>query len=190
MKKKDLSREAILRAAEALIQKWGIHKTTLEDVACEAGKGKSSIYYYFPNKEALIEAVAMAQAERIVGAVRDAVEKKAAAKAKLLAYVTTAFRETRRAAALFEIAKGELRANRKLIHGVMEKYRALQEREVEEILRFGNQRQEFRSIGGRDVKAVARAVVTVMRSLILDLFLESDDRRSFDLIIEILSGGL
>ncbi len=190
MKKKDLSREAILRAAEALIQKWGIHKTTLEDVAREAGKGKSAIYYHFPNKEALIEAVAVVQAERIVAAVRQEVKRQETAKAKLLAYVTTAFRETRRAAALFEIAKGELRADRALIQKVMERYRALQEKEVEEILRFGNRRKEFRSIGGRDVHAVARAVVTVMRSLILDLFLESDDRKSFDLIIEILSGGL
>jgi AcrR family transcriptional regulator len=188
--KKDRNREAFVKAAEALFQKWGIHKTTLEDIAREAGKGKSSIYYYFPNKEAVIEAVIMAQGERITRLVCEESEKKKSAREKLLAVVSTSFRETRRATTLYTIAKGEIRADRKLIDGVMETYGALQEEIVEGILRFGIARKEFRSIGEHNVKTASRAVVTVMRSLIISLFIENDDMELIDQIIMLLTEGL
>ncbi len=190
MEKEERIREAILGAAERLFRKWGIGKTTMDDIAREAGKGKSSIYYYFPNKESVIEAVATVQAEQIIASVRREVDQRETGREKLLAYVATAFRETRRAITLFEIARGDFRANRALIDGVMERYRAMQEELVDGILRHGIRRKEFRSIGEEDVGPAVHAIVTIMRSLILDMFLESDDVKVIDLIIEILSKGL
>ncbi len=190
MEKSYQVRESLIQCADALFQRWGIRKTSLEDIAREAGKAKSSIYYYFPNKEAVIEAVVMAQANRIVGDIHKEIEGKNTAKEKLLAYVTTCFRETRRAASLFEVARGEIRTNPALIHEIMRRFRALQMEEVEGILRYGTRRKEFQSIGGHDVASVAQAIVTIIRSLILDLFLETEDTKSMDLIIEILSKGL
>lgn len=190
MDKEDQIRESILSAAETLFQRWGIHKTTMEDIAREAGKGKSSIYYYFPNKEAVIETVVMAQGERITRLVRDEVARRSTAREKLLAMVSTSFRATRGAVTLYAIARGEVRADRKLIDGVMEKYGARQEEIVAEILRFGIARREFKSLGGADVPSTARAVVAVMRSLIVSLFIESDDFELIDRIIQLLAEGL
>ena len=36
-KKDDIVRAEILKAAERVFQKWGINKTTMEDIAREAG---------------------------------------------------------------------------------------------------------------------------------------------------------
>ncbi len=190
MDKEDKIRESILEAAETLFQRWGIHKTTMEDIAREAGKGKSSIYYYFKSKEAMLEAVAMRQAERITLAVQKEVAAKTTAREQLLAYVTTSFRETRQAVTLFAIARGEIRANQQLIRGVVDQYYARHAEFVGKILRAGIERHEFHSIGIGDLPAATRAIVTVVRSLILDLFIASDDTASIDLIIELLSGGL
>jgi AcrR family transcriptional regulator len=190
IKKDEIMRREILRAAETLFQKWGIRKTTMEDIAREAGKGKSSLYYYFKNKEAVLEAVAMLQADRITRIIQEEIGQKETAKAKLLTYVYTSFRETRRAITLYEIARGEIKANSKLIQKVMDKYYALEEKVVEEILRFGNERKEFRSIRTHDIKATVRAIVTIMRSLTIDLFIANEDKKLIDLIIEFLSEGL
>ena len=64
MRKNNLVKAAILQAAERLFQKWGINKTTMEDIAHEARKGKSTLYYYFKSKEDVLEAVAVAQGTR------------------------------------------------------------------------------------------------------------------------------
>ncbi len=190
MEKEDLIRDSILAAAEKLFQKWGINKTTMDDIAREAGKGKSSIYYYYKNKDAVLEAVAMRQADRITAIVREATEKKVTAREKLLAYVYTSFYETRRAVTLYEIAKGEIRANRDLIQNVMDRFYVVQAEILERIILLGNERKEFRSIGSHDIKDTVRAIVVVMRSLIMDLCIEQDDKKLIDRIIDLLSEGL
>ena len=44
-------KERILSAAKNLFSRFGLEKTTMEDIAKAAGKGKSSLYYYFKSKE-------------------------------------------------------------------------------------------------------------------------------------------
>jgi AcrR family transcriptional regulator len=190
MKKKESISDSILEAAEALFQKWGIKKTTMEDIAREAGKGKSSIYYYFKNKEAVLEAVAMAQADRITRIIREEVAKKETAREKLLAYVYTSFCETRRAITLYEIARNETRSNRVVLQKVLNRYYPLEAKVVEGILRYGNKRKEFKSIGRHSINDTVGAIMTIMRSLTISLFIENNDKKLIDQIIMLLSEGL
>ncbi len=44
-------RDQIIDAANRLIERYGYKKTTMEDIAREAGIGKGTIYLYFPSKE-------------------------------------------------------------------------------------------------------------------------------------------
>ncbi len=190
MKKDEIVRADVLRAAEKLFQRWGIRKTTMEDIAREAGKGKSTLYYYFESKEEVLEAVASTEIARITAAAEAAIEKKALAKEKLMAYAYTTLREVRKAIALYEIARGEIKADQSLIDGVMKKYADLDQGIVESILRFGIERGEFKSVGVDDIKAAVRAIRTVMRSLVMDLLFDNEDRQLIDLIIGLMSDGL
>lgn len=56
--KSDIVRDEILRAAMGLFRAYGLDKTTMEDIAEAAGKGKSTLYYYFKTKEDVFYAVA------------------------------------------------------------------------------------------------------------------------------------
>jgi len=58
--------EAILNAAQKKFGQFGLNKTTMSDIASEMGMGKASIYYYFPNKEALYEAVIVKEQEHFL----------------------------------------------------------------------------------------------------------------------------
>ena len=51
-------RREILAAAAATLARHGYHGTNLQRVAESAGMGKSSLYHYFPTKEALFAALA------------------------------------------------------------------------------------------------------------------------------------
>ncbi len=50
-------KENILKVAEIMFARFGIKKTTMDDIAKEARMGKSTLYYYFDTKEELFASV-------------------------------------------------------------------------------------------------------------------------------------
>jgi AcrR family transcriptional regulator len=60
-----VSEERVVAAALRCIARWGVAKTTLDDVAREAGISRASVYRVFPGgKEGLFEAVAQFEVRR------------------------------------------------------------------------------------------------------------------------------
>jgi AcrR family transcriptional regulator len=56
-------RHRVLEAAVRCIGRWGLAKTTLDDISREAGCSRASVYRAFPGgKESLVEALAAAEA--------------------------------------------------------------------------------------------------------------------------------
>jgi len=53
----DEAREQILAAAEAVILRYGIPKTTMDDIGKEAGVSRPTVYRYFGDREALVGAL-------------------------------------------------------------------------------------------------------------------------------------
>lgn len=53
----DLLRSQILQTAQQLYQRHGIRKVTMDDLAKAVGKTRSALYYYFKNRDELLEAV-------------------------------------------------------------------------------------------------------------------------------------
>ncbi|MGE5500183.1 MAG: TetR/AcrR family transcriptional regulator, partial [Syntrophothermus sp.] len=56
----------ILQAARIIFGRFGFSKTTMEDISEEAEMGKASLYYYFPTKESLLEAVIKQEREEFM----------------------------------------------------------------------------------------------------------------------------
>jgi AcrR family transcriptional regulator len=50
-------RDSISEAAAACFERWGVHRTRMEDVAREAGVARSAVYRYYSSKEALLHEV-------------------------------------------------------------------------------------------------------------------------------------
>lgn len=63
----------LLAAAARRFVAVGIRKTTMEDIASEAGAGKATLYRYFDNKDAVIDALLAREADRFVAEVSAAV---------------------------------------------------------------------------------------------------------------------
>jgi len=53
---RELKREALLRAAVSAFSRQGFHQTSLDEIARKLGVTKAALYYYFPNKNALLAA--------------------------------------------------------------------------------------------------------------------------------------
>ncbi len=56
----------IYTAIVSCIQKWGIHGTTIERIAEESGTAKSSLYFYHPTKESMLQELAETERENIL----------------------------------------------------------------------------------------------------------------------------
>lgn len=60
----DPQRERLLDAAEACLERYGLSKTTVEDVAREAGLSRATVYRQVGSRDALVTLVAVREAER------------------------------------------------------------------------------------------------------------------------------
>jgi AcrR family transcriptional regulator len=190
MSKDAIVKSEILEAAQRVFQRWGLHKATMEDIAREANKGKSTLYYYYKSKDEIFYAVASSEIAKIVELSRAAVEKVDSAGEKLRAYVYTAFNEMRKLVALYGIVRGEIRGNAEVLKEFRQQYDADEGKLIEEILIFGVKNKEFRPLGRREVSAVAHAIVIMIRSLQINLFVDTDDSERVDIIINLMLTGL
>jgi len=80
-------REDILRAASVVFQKYGFAKTTLDDIARECGMKNTALYYYFKNKEDIMNAMFDCDMKKIQDNIRNAVAKQDTPKNKIHAFI-------------------------------------------------------------------------------------------------------
>ena len=83
------AREEIYKAALATFERHGVRRTLMEDVAREAGVSRPTIYYYFPDKDALVLEVIVRQVREIHRQIRGQVSPEGGVEAMIEASLTT-----------------------------------------------------------------------------------------------------
>src|ERR1700722_7462984 len=71
----DDARERILAAAERCIDRHGIRKTTMDDVACEVGLSRPSVYRYFADRDDLLIELITRHARALVARARKSISR-------------------------------------------------------------------------------------------------------------------
>src|SRR5438128_281123 len=87
--KEDFVQAQILQAARRLFQAHGFAKVTMDDVGKAIGKGRSSIYYYYKNKEEIFDAVISADVRETLAAMSREINKVKTTEQKLKAFALT-----------------------------------------------------------------------------------------------------
>ncbi|HUN67103.1 MAG TPA: TetR/AcrR family transcriptional regulator [Bacteroidota bacterium] len=81
------TRKQILESALRQFGHFGFSKVTMNDIAAEIGMGKATLYYYFPTKEELFQAVLENEHRQFICSLEDAAAKKGSAAKKIRHYV-------------------------------------------------------------------------------------------------------
>lgn len=68
------ARQRLVDAAETCFRRYGVMKTTVEDVAVVAQVSRATVYRYFAGREELILGVVLREAERFLGRLRGRIE--------------------------------------------------------------------------------------------------------------------
>jgi AcrR family transcriptional regulator len=71
----DDARERILAAAERCIDRHGIRKTTMDDVACEVGLSRPSVYRYFADRDDLLIELITRHARALLNRARKSISR-------------------------------------------------------------------------------------------------------------------
>ena len=115
MVKKSEIRSKILVAAQEVFTRYGFGKTTMDDIAREMGKGKSSIYYYFTSKEDIFRAVIDKELVLMKTRILDAVSSKNDSREKLKVYVIERMHGVQSFKNLYTVIRNEFTTQRDFV---------------------------------------------------------------------------
>jgi AcrR family transcriptional regulator len=186
-KKDELIKAAIIEDARRVFQKWGLKKSTMEDIAEEAGKGKSTLYYYFKSKEEIFDIVLRGETDRILANAKAAVEHEPETKEKLKKYIISTLTEMRKNANVYSIVRGEIKGNKLLIEKLKKELIVREESFVRGLFRDGIRTNELKFINPDEIDIAAKAFVGILAALDLYLFVETEDFGQIDITAKLIS---
>jgi AcrR family transcriptional regulator len=107
--KSDKKRLQIIGAAKLCFAQFGYDKTTLDDIGKRMGLNKSSLYYYFKNKEEIFTAVVLEEADSIVDGLQTEMESKISPEEKIQFYMKKRLGYYKKVLSLHQLSAESLR---------------------------------------------------------------------------------
>jgi len=173
--KDEILKEKILYGADKLFQKHGLNKTTMEDIAREAGKGKSTLYYYFKSKEEIFDAIIQNEKSKFFDILLAAVDQASTAQEKLTAFIATRFERLKEWANLYNVMVQEAVESMRIRGDDCIRYRKQYDQKeadiVKDILRFGMETGEFRTFSDSEIETLAFCCISAQHGLEFDLLI-------------------
>ncbi len=183
-------KELIIEVARDVFSRFGYKKTTMDDIAVGARKGKSSIYYYFKSKEEIYEAVVDAESNMLFDNILSQIEQSVPASEKFKLYVVTRLNKIRELNNFYEVMKNESLHQLDFIMELRNKYHSREISILQNILIEGVKSREF-SI--QDPELAAIALVTAIKGLETPLLIKGEKRnleKRIDYVVRILFFGI
>ena len=190
MNKDDAVRDAILQAAEHVFQKWGLNKATMEDIASEAGKGKSTLYYYYKSKEEIFDAMVFIEFGKILEKARESTNEVSSAKEKLIRYIIASINEVKNKISAYTIIREEIKRNKNFIDKLRTFFNAKEEKFIKDILKLGMENKEFTFFKVNEINTAAKTIIGIIHALELYLLLENDDTKQIDIAAKLIANGI
>lgn len=139
----DSIREEIISASQAVFQRYGYVRVSMQDISKECGKGRSTLYHYFKNKEEVLDAVCYKIFSKCLQESEQAISKRKSFSANIEAFNAAKLTHLREMVKENKLAIDDLRQNPS---SFLIKLRAFAEEEVAVIKRIINWGMENRDV--------------------------------------------
>ena len=183
-------KENIIMAAHRLFARFGLKKTTMEEIAREAGVGKATIYKFFDGKEAVFSAVLRVNIERMLALMREAINSASTVRDKLGEPVKALVHHLRKQAREQGFNLDVFPEMRSLVESEGMYFYDEAKTLLADVLRGGAKRGE---VAVSDPVRVADTVVTAFRGLETPNTYEASDREitaKIDDLLELILKGI
>jgi AcrR family transcriptional regulator len=159
---KALRRSKILDVAQNLFAKFGLSKTTIEDIAKMAHIGKASIYYYFTSKEAIFKEVVEKEGKILKEKLIEAINSKNTPQEKIRSYIITRMTAIKELANYYSALREEYLKHYSFIEKARQSYDAFEITMISTILHEGQKNGIFDI---ENITLTAETIVAAMKGL-------------------------
>jgi len=188
---KDEIREHLVQAARQVFMRYGYKKTVLDDIAKEARKGKSTIYYYFKSKDDIFKAVIDAEAEIRTKSIDDQISAIDDPRQKLKTYIYVRMLSLTNVGNYYEAIKNDLLDNLYFVNNLRTNHFDAEITVVKNLLLEGIDKGEFTI---ENPELTAKTIVTLLQGFEVPLIQKnlSDEelQKSVDEMLNILFFGI
>lgn len=186
---KDL-RKHIIDNAQEVFSRFGLKKTTMDEIASTINKAKSSVYYYFKSKEEIYEAVIEKEATIFRNEILEALKKAETPRDKIKTYILTRMALFQNLANFYTAFQKEYIENYTFIHNIRQKY---DNEEIQMIIGILQEGVQSHHLVVKDVNLTALAIITAMKGFEYTWALEKETFKlegDIDVLLDILFYGL
>lgn len=194
-KKDEIIVQDIINGAKKLMQQYGLKKTTMEDIAKAAGKSKSTLYYYFKDKEEIFDRVINLEIDEFFQTVKITVNKQVDAISMLKAYIVTKVKTLRDKTNLYSFAiENDLqgRVNKEFTN-LRNRYDNEEKKLIGSILTKGVESKLFTNEITPEIDTLSELLVSCVRGVEMDIIAHNKNKAladKADLLVSILIKGI
>jgi AcrR family transcriptional regulator len=184
------ARERIVATAQALFARFGLRKTTLDEIIRRANVAKGTFYRYFSNKEALFREVIERESEMMMSLIGKAVADAATPVDKIAAYLKARVESVSELSNLYEITRERVSEHWPRCEEIRERHLLEEQRIVRGILEDGVSQGVFEL---RTPELAAAAIVMAARGLESSWMLEANSleaEQGADILLGVLFQGI
>ncbi len=184
-------KEHILSIAQKIISKFGIQKTTMDDIAKKARIGKATLYYYFKNKEDIFREVIQKESKILKEKIEEELRKVNTPQEKIGAYILTRMKTIKNLSNYYETL---------MTNDYYQHYRFIEEERkdftnyeidlFENILIDGISTNDFEV---ENIKDTARMMIIAMKGIEIPVIIEDSGielEKGITLLLNILLKGI
>lgn len=193
MKKEEI--QDIINGAKKLVQQYGLKKTTMEDIAKAVGKSKGSLYYYFKDKEEIIDRVISLEIDEFFQTVIATVNKQTDAISMLKAYIVTKVKTLKEKASLYSFAiENDLQGRiNKEFANLRDRYDNEEKKLISSILTKGVESKLLMNEITQEIDTLSELLVSCIRGIEIDIITHNRNQAladKADLLVEMLIKGI
>ena len=187
----DIIHQEILKAAIRLYQKFGPNGFTMDDLAAATGRSRTSLYYYYKNRDEIYQAVMEKIARDMDAGIREAVAAAETLRDKIFAFCHTKLKASKEwykvFSAMWEVMDAEEQSKHaKVMYSWHKKLIHHESMILNEILAGATRRREIRVIAPSDQDTLVFLIYSGIRGFRREI-LELNDPHDLKAVLELLT---
>lgn len=175
----DIVQQEILQAGLRLYRKYGPDKVTMDEVANATGRSRTSLYYYYKNRDELFQAVLDSIADSVIKEIRQAVLGAENVHDKIHAFCTAKIKTSNAWRNVFNTMQAAMDAEERIKHnrikGILHKKLIHNEGIIiKEILSEAMNKNEIRAVSSSEQDMLAFVLSSSVRGLKSEIYDKND----------------
>jgi AcrR family transcriptional regulator len=188
--KKSRVTDELIETSKYVFGKYGFKKTTMDDIAAATRRGKTSLYYYFKNKDEIFQAVINKEAENLKANITKALKNISSPEEKIKIYILERMKTLYNLTGFYKTIKDELIDHLHFINEARRQFDKDEAEMIKIILLEGISKNKFKL---DDIDLTASSIITLLKGVEVQFFVynETDNNEhKLNEIIKLIIHGL